>query len=185
MELQQARANLRFLQRRRASSVGTLSDQEVSAAQALVTSCDSALSETQQSMQAAFVPKTLPEIAYYVLKTKSIDLLDGFRSMDTDSDGVLSPAELQSGFAALTSIKLNSAQVQALVAELEGPNGDGMISYLEFHSFFTNMAEREEEERHLKRLYSLCKNGVWLPWDSLSTDDQKSCLHLGYDPCGT
>ena len=52
------------------------------------------------------VPKTLPELAYTVLKEEKIDLLDGFMRFDENKDGVINSEELQKGFESLTQVRL-------------------------------------------------------------------------------
>jgi hypothetical protein len=128
---------------------------------------------------AAPPPKTLPDIAYMVLKEKGLDLLEGFQAFDSNGDGVLSAEELQSGFAKLSGIKLHSAQIQALILELEGEDGDGQISYLEFCTFFTKLANEAEHARHQRRFHALCQDGEWPAWDALSLEDQAAVMALG------
>ena len=77
-------------------------------------------------------PKTLPELAFLVLQEQQINLLDGFRRFDTNGDGVINAEELQSGFEQLTQVRLPTPRVSQLITQLEGEDGDGVISYSEF-----------------------------------------------------
>ena len=136
-KLQQARVKLRGLEEGEPKAAA----QALQAAEAAVEECEVALAREVEEAEAAQramdgnqdedpeankpQPKTLPEIAFHVLKEKEMDLLDGFRAFDTDGDGVLTPEELQIGLCTLTGIKLKSTQVQELMTELEGPGGDG------------------------------------------------------------
>lgn len=128
----------------------------------------------------AAAPKTLAELAYTVLKESKINLLDGFMQFDTNKDGVLSADELQSGFERLTQVRLPTPQVRRLVVELEGTDGDGQISYMEFCTFFNQLAYLQEEKQHRAKFQSLYRDGAWPEWDGMTDAAQDAALFFGY-----
>ena len=152
-------------------------------------------------------PKTLPELAFLVLQEQQINLLDGFRRFDTNGDGVINAEELQSGFEQLTQVRLPTPRVSQLITQLEGEDGDGVISYSEFcertprcpgldillrhrlltpgrfggaGTFFKQLAHAHEEKQHRAKFLSLFRNGEWPPWDGMTDAAHVACAHFGH-----
>ena len=71
-------------------------------------------------------------------------------------------------------------QVTRLISELEGSDGDGVISYMEFCSFFNRLAYIQEEKHHRAKFQSLFRNGEWPDWDGMTDAAQAACLFFGH-----
>ena len=152
--------------------------------------------------------RTLSELVYHVLLSQNIDLLDGFKTFDTNHDGVLDGDELVQGFQVLTDLEIPVQLAIQLIQELGGGSGPGAtVSYLSFVRYFEKLAGDQAQRRHEHKFGTLCMHfagkgagggkdapmedgrlsahacgHAWPHWDGLSTEAQDACVAMGYWP---